>query len=136
MEAIGVVASTLSLVQRSAAILQFVTALRNNINDIHDRRLLDRIWLFQKIISRSADVLPQALGDESFREHHEDTIQLCLSQRIRLLPDLEVQIHKSNKRGLSSFRSDKDTTELLTSLEFWSKLLSEEINQSVRVYSD
>ncbi|RSL83492.1 hypothetical protein CEP51_004457 [Fusarium floridanum] len=123
---ISVAAGVVSLVARTQGVIKAVSSLRTSSVD---RGLLDRLWLFQKIISRSADVLPQALEDQLFREHHEETMQLCLAQCARLIPQLEEHIHKATKNPLRSVLFDQNIVGALEQLETWSKLLSEEMNQ-------
>ncbi|RSL45892.1 hypothetical protein CEP54_014079 [Fusarium duplospermum] len=123
---ISIAASVVSLVAQTQEVIKAASSLRTSSVD---RGLLDRLWLFQKIISRSADVLPQALEDQLFREHHEETMQLCLAQCARLIPQLEEHIHKATKNPLRSVLFDQNIVGALEQLETWSKLLSEEMNQ-------
>ncbi|KAJ3456479.1 hypothetical protein MRS44_016502 [Fusarium solani] len=123
---LSITASVAGLVTQTQLILRALSRLR--LSSV-DRGLLDRLWLIQKIISRGADVLPQALENELFRKHHQETMELCFSQCARLIPQLEHHIHKANKNPIRAFLLDQDIAETLKHLETWSKLLSEEMNE-------
>lgn len=126
---ISIAASVVSLVTQTQHVIKAVSGLRTS--SVCGGRL-DRLLLFQKIISRSADVLPQALDDELFFQHHQEIMQLCLAQCARLISQLEDNIPKVTKNSFRSVIFERIIVEALEQLETWSKLLSEEMNQSVR----
>ncbi|UPK95781.1 hypothetical protein LCI18_006716 [Fusarium solani-melongenae] len=125
-ESLYIAASVAGLGTQTQEIIGVLSKLRLSYVD---RGLLDRVWLIQKIISRSADVIPQALENELFRKHHKETMDLCFSKCAHLIPQLEKQIHKATKNRVRAFLLDQHIVEILRHLEIWSTLLSEEMNE-------